>query len=179
MLGNICEFNFFIFRTAVQFIWRKKAAVILWSSLLWLRFRWRRNKWRLVWVKEEYLTLTQFDGSVQVRRNSIVNALELRLSCTNLSIWYLSFRKETEAASHSQQWWPIVRPWCWWWRPAMGGPTSPAVSGHWERRQAVQVAPEWCCAGLPSLYDYAVSGLSEVGTREVIVYSPTVVLAIL
>ena len=28
------------------------------------------------------------DGIVQERRNSIANALEIRLSCTNLSIWY-------------------------------------------------------------------------------------------
>ena len=28
------------------------------------------------------------DGLVQERRNSIANAIELRLSCTNLSIWY-------------------------------------------------------------------------------------------
>ena len=28
-----------------------------------------------------------FDGLVQKRRNSIANALELRLSCPNLSIW--------------------------------------------------------------------------------------------
>ena len=27
------------------------------------------------------------DGLVQERRNSIANALELRLSCTNTSIW--------------------------------------------------------------------------------------------
>ena len=31
-------------------------------------------------------TTSQIDGLVQERRNSIANALELRLSCTNLSI---------------------------------------------------------------------------------------------
>ena len=31
--------------------------------------------------------LVNIDGLVQERRNSIANALELRLSCTNLSIW--------------------------------------------------------------------------------------------
>ena len=30
----------------------------------------------------------QVNGLVQERRNSIANALELRLSCTNLSIWH-------------------------------------------------------------------------------------------
>ena len=30
---------------------------------------------------------TYIDGLVQERRNSIANAMELRLSCTNLSIW--------------------------------------------------------------------------------------------
>ena len=34
------------------------------------------------------LTIWQFDGLVQERCNSIANAMELRLSCTNPSIWY-------------------------------------------------------------------------------------------
>ena len=34
-----------------------------------------------------------FDGLVQERRNSIANALELRLSCINPSIYYPSFRR--------------------------------------------------------------------------------------
>ena len=34
--------------------------------------------------------LVHIDGLVQERRNSIANALELRLSCTNLSIWLYS-----------------------------------------------------------------------------------------
>ena len=33
-----------------------------------------------------------FDGLVQERRNSIANVLELHLSCTNLSYWWLSAR---------------------------------------------------------------------------------------
>ena len=31
------------------------------------------------------------DGSVQERRNSIANPLELHLSCTNLAIWKMNF----------------------------------------------------------------------------------------
>ena len=34
------------------------------------------------------------DGSVQERRNSIANALELRLSCTKPSIWCLQYHKQ-------------------------------------------------------------------------------------
>ena len=33
------------------------------------------------------MTEAYIDGLVQDRRNSIANALELRLSCTNPSIW--------------------------------------------------------------------------------------------
>ena len=36
-----------------------------------------------------------FDGLVQERRNSIANALELRLSCTNPSIWLSSVTRGT------------------------------------------------------------------------------------
>ena len=35
-----------------------------------------------------HFTIANIDGLVQERRNSIANALELRLSCTNPSIWY-------------------------------------------------------------------------------------------
>ena len=38
------------------------------------------------------------DGLMQERRNSIANALELRLSCTNPSKWYL----DTATASRGQ-----------------------------------------------------------------------------
>ena len=31
------------------------------------------------------------DGLVQERRNCIANAMELRLSCTNPSVWFLNF----------------------------------------------------------------------------------------
>ena len=31
--------------------------------------------------------ICDFDDSMKKKRNSIANALELRLSCTNLSIW--------------------------------------------------------------------------------------------
>ena len=40
-----------------------------------------------------YKTLSDIDGLVQERRNSIANALELRLSCTNPSKWWVSARK--------------------------------------------------------------------------------------
>ena len=39
---------------------------------------------------------TRYDGLVQERRNSIANALELRLSCTNPSIWSLMNDEGTE-----------------------------------------------------------------------------------
>ena len=38
-----------------------------------------------------FIALTHFDGLVQERRNSIAYALELRLSCTNLSICSLPY----------------------------------------------------------------------------------------
>ena len=47
------------------------------------------------------LTYYQIDGSVQERRNSIANALELRLSCTNPSkcvLWRSSETNLTQSA---------------------------------------------------------------------------------
>ena len=41
------------------------------------------------------LTVREIDGLVQERRNSIANALELRLSCTNSSKWFLIIHKTT------------------------------------------------------------------------------------
>ena len=38
----------------------------------------------------EYNMIYYFDGLVQERRNSIANALELHISCTNLSIYEMS-----------------------------------------------------------------------------------------
>ena len=35
-------------------------------------------------------SIPYFDGLVQERRNSIANALELRLSCTNPSMWTMT-----------------------------------------------------------------------------------------
>ena len=43
------------------------------------------NWLKLLWTNFEYETY--IDGLVQERHNSIANALELRLSCTNPSIW--------------------------------------------------------------------------------------------
>ena len=40
-----------------------------------------------VWFHKEFHMVCHIDGLVQERRNSIANALELRLSCTNPSIW--------------------------------------------------------------------------------------------
>ena len=42
-----------------------------------------------LWSIEFYFIIHQFDGLMQERRNSVVNALELRLSCTNPSSLYL------------------------------------------------------------------------------------------
>ena len=44
----------------------------------------RRNVWNAMYVTRNMHT----DGLVHERRNSIANALELRLSCTNSSIWF-------------------------------------------------------------------------------------------
>ena len=41
---------------------------------------------KINWTRQGFSWFHYFDGLVQERRNSIVNALELRLSCTNLSI---------------------------------------------------------------------------------------------
>ena len=40
-------------------------------------------------VQDGWTFLNHFDGLVQERLNSIANALELHLSCTNPSIWYI------------------------------------------------------------------------------------------
>ena len=55
-------------------------------SLYYYRYLWCQ------WLTPETMLLVivyQFDGLVQERRNSIANALELRLSCTNPSNWYV------------------------------------------------------------------------------------------
>ena len=54
-------------------------------------------------MREIFNILSHFDGSVQERRNSIVNALELRLSCTKPSIWGDLF-KITLSATLSKLW---------------------------------------------------------------------------
>ena len=41
------------------------------------------RKWKSIWMFSQ----DNFDGLVQERSNSIANALELSLSCTNPSIW--------------------------------------------------------------------------------------------
>ena len=59
------------------------------SELTWLPepFRWNLfrvgYKWTLVAQDSQHY----INGLVQERRNSITNALELRLSCTNPSLW--------------------------------------------------------------------------------------------
>ena len=49
----------------------------------------RQLQWML-WTTDISKISSYFDGLVQERRNSIANALELRLSYTNPSIWILS-----------------------------------------------------------------------------------------
>ena len=44
-------------------------------------------------AKSSVLTVKEIDGLAQERRNSIANALELRLSCTNPSKWFLIIHK--------------------------------------------------------------------------------------
>ena len=43
-------------------------------------------------ITSSYVWIYHIDGSVQDRRNSIANALELRLSCTNPSISSLCYQ---------------------------------------------------------------------------------------
>ena len=52
------------------------------------------SNWKLPWDK--YRDRQNTDGLVQERRNSTANALELRLACTNSSIWrYSHLRHKT------------------------------------------------------------------------------------
>ena len=51
---------------------------------------------------ERFLHLDYIDGLVQERRNSSVLAMELRLSCTNPSIWYVKCNAEKFVASNYQ-----------------------------------------------------------------------------
>ena len=52
------------------------------------------------------------DGLVQERRNSIANALELRLSCTNRSIWMMmKTTVATSAKGHDRSWLMKMREW--------------------------------------------------------------------
>ena len=62
---------------------------MLTHSVYWLICDWpfcHVQNWALQWHNQPWLYM---DGSVQERRNSFANALELCLSCTNLSIWEL------------------------------------------------------------------------------------------
>ena len=64
-------------------------------TVCWLSsFRWSDNISALQcdtmgYTQFNLMRIYQTDGIVQERRNSIANALELRLSCTNPSKWYL------------------------------------------------------------------------------------------
>ena len=54
------------------------------------------------WIANSQLdSKTCVDGLVQERRNSIANALELHLSCTNPSIWYARFYQRFWCAPES------------------------------------------------------------------------------
>ena len=50
----------------------------------------------------------QIDGLVQERRNSIANALELRLSCTNPSIWYYQAEHD-DVMTWKHMWFPSYK----------------------------------------------------------------------
>ena len=55
-----------------------------------------------IWIQYEYLwafctMLQHIDGLVQERRNSIANAMELRLSCTH-PLTYMNIKGELQAA---------------------------------------------------------------------------------
>ena len=53
-----------------------------------------------------------FDGLVQERRHTIANALELRLSCINPSIWATTVELDL-LAYDIQLWWIMHRSWMW------------------------------------------------------------------
>ena len=57
-----------------------------------------RGEWVIVGLDTGLMLMRRrnIDGSVQERRNSIANALELRISCTNPSIY-----------EHDQRWYTI------------------------------------------------------------------------
>ena len=95
------------------------------------------NKWECKGKNYQSYTIQYIDGLVQEKRNSIANALELRLSCTNpstsykshKSIWDIPLSKFcfdiqwrllclrqacfTEAVAAS-----LISPWILWWPPA-------------------------------------------------------------
>ena len=74
---------------------KEKGDVLIDFAVCWLySFRWSNIISALQWDTMGYtqfnlMRIYQTDGIVQERRNSIANALELRLSCTNPSKWYL------------------------------------------------------------------------------------------
>ena len=52
-----------------------------------------------VWTLADSIHDVYIDGLVQERRNSIANALELRLSCTGPSIWYEEDGRQIKASN--------------------------------------------------------------------------------
>ena len=77
-------------RLLFQMHLKKKKLIFLFifygSSFLWLQLT-KNEHWFGSWVDAEQATSHDINGLVQERRNSIANALELRLSCTNQLIW--------------------------------------------------------------------------------------------
>ena len=55
------------------------------------------------WVVRVTLRCSVIDGLMQERRNSIANGLELRLSCTNPSIWSTSYPSGLRGPPFKQQ----------------------------------------------------------------------------
>ena len=80
------------------------------DALGWFWFRFERTLPAYAWFWPRYCTAVAYvDGLVLERRNSIANALELRLSCTNPSMYWVhttyfivwSLKRKKEWASHS------------------------------------------------------------------------------
>ena len=70
---------------------------VMWSSGIFFAVNPLLNNWTNSGVVSDLRCLTaHVDGLVQERRNSIANALELRLSCTNPTMWHHCY------ASHFQ-----------------------------------------------------------------------------
>ena len=80
------------------------------DALDWCWFRFERKLPASTWFWPRFCTVVAYvDGLVLQRRNSIANALELRLCCTNPSMYWVhttdfivwSLRRNEEWASHS------------------------------------------------------------------------------